>query len=399
VRATKATAFVVIIGLVFVLVEGLSSTAIAVFQMLRQPSPSEASRYDESLGWVGIPSTYIPDMYGPGKYVRTNARGFRNDNETEVAMPSGKLRIICSGNSFTYGQGVANNRTWCHRISELNSRFETVNMGQIGYGVDQMFLRYLRNGIVLEHSIHIFAFVGGDLNRMAFRSHHNNYGTPVLKLDDGELVADNVPVPRLRWWVSRVVRKADLRSVDFAQRVLARLFPAKADKSTLIEIVGPVASKIFQTVHRLSDEKNIVSVFVFLPAEPDIGEDTAWRRWVVATMDTLELPFIDITPALRGVQADRAASFLIRPSLPAAGHYTEAGNEWVAEVLYNHLMEISQIRTLLAGSRSSQLGNGQSRCRMIPPRFSSAFEVQSELQKITVMCRQLSPGFGELAAA
>jgi hypothetical protein len=351
--------FVVIIGLVFVLVEGLSSTAIAVFQVLWQASPSEASRYDESLGWIGIPSTYIPDMYGPGKYVRTNARGFRNDDETEVAMPRGKLRIICSGNSFTYGQGVANNRTWCHRISELNSRFETVNMGQIGYGVDQMFLRYLRNGIVLEHSIHVFAFVGGDLNRMAFPSHHNRYGKPVLKLEEGELVADNIPVPHLRWWLSRVVRKADLRSVDFGQRVIRRLFPAKANRPTVIQMVGPVASMVFQTIHRLSEERNIVSVFVFLPAEPDIGEDTAWHRWVVATMGTLELPFIDITPALRSVRADQARSFFIHPSLPGAGHYTEAGNEWVAEVLYNHLMEVSAIRALLARTKSSSLGNSE----------------------------------------
>ena len=203
VMAKKATAFVVISGLIFVIVEGLSSTTIAVREVLRKPSHFKVNRYDEYLGWVGIPRTYIPDMYGSGKYVRTNARGFRNDDETEVRMPKGKLRIICSGNSFTYGLGVANNRTWCHRISELNNRFETVNMGQPGYGVDQMFLRYVRDGIVLEHSIHIFAFIQHDLDRMAFRS-TVGYGKPVLRLDHEVLVADNVPVPHFRWWASRV---------------------------------------------------------------------------------------------------------------------------------------------------------------------------------------------------
>ena len=362
VGAKKATAFAVIGGLIFVIVEGLSSTTIAVFQVLRKPLPSEAIRYDKSLGWINIPSTYIPDMYGSGKYVRTNARGFRNDDETEVTMPKGKFRIICSGNSFTYGEGVANNRTWCHRISELNNRFETVNMGQPGYGVDQMFLRYLRDGIVLEHSIHIFAFVGDDLRRMALRS-ILEYGKPVLKLDHEVLVADNVPVPRFRWWVSRAVKRADLRSVDFAKRVFARLFTQKSDGPmigpTIIERVEPIASKVFQTVQRLSDEKNVVPVFVFLPAEYNIGKDTAWHSWVVATMDTLELPFIDLTPALRSVPASRAATFFISESMTAGGHYTEAGNEWVAEKLYRRLKEISQIRTLLAGTESPQLGIGQ----------------------------------------
>jgi hypothetical protein len=358
VRAKKATAFVVISGLIFVIVEGLSSTTIAVREVLRKPSHSKVHRYDKSLGWVGIPSTYVPDMYGSGKYVRTNARGFRNDDETEVTMPNGKLRIICSGNSFTYGQGVANNRTWCHRISELNNRFETVNMGQPGYGVDQMFLRYVRDGIVLEHSIHIFAFVKPDLDRMAFRSNFG-YGKPVLKLDHGVLVADNVPVPRFRWWVSRSLERADLRSVDFAKRVLAKLFTQKSDGPTIIERVEPIAPKVFQTVQRLSDEKNVIPVFVFLPTEVNILKDEALHSWVVATMDTLELPFIDLTPALRSVPASRAATFFIPERRRSGGHYTEAGNEWVAEMLYSRLKDISQIRTLLARTESPQLGIGQ----------------------------------------
>jgi len=357
--AKKATALVVISGLIFVIVEGLSSITIAVFQVLwKRSPPSGAARYDKSLGWVGIPSTYIPDMYGSGKYVRTNARGFRNDDETEVRMPKGKLRIICSGNSYTYGQGVANNRTWCHLLSELNNRFETVNMGQRGYGVDQMFLRYLRDGIVLEHSIHIFAFIEWDLYRMAFRSKFG-YGKPVLKLDHKVLVADNVPVPRFRWWVRRELKRADLRSVDFAERVLRRLFTQKSDRPTIIERVEPIASKVFQTLQRLSDEKNVVPVFVFLPVEVNIGEDRAWHSWVVATMDTLELPFIDLTPALRSVPASRAATFFFPERMPARGHYTEAGHEWVAEMLYKRLKEISQIRTLLAGAESPQLGISQ----------------------------------------
>lgn len=362
VGAKKTTAFVVISFLIFVIIEGLSSTTIAVFQVLRKPSPSRASRYDKSIGWVGNPSTYIPDMYGPGKYVRTNARGFRNDDETEVTVPNGKLRIICSGNSFTFGEGVANNRTWCQRISELNNRLETVNMGQLGYGVDQMFLWYSRDGIVLEHSIHIFALVGIDLRRMAHRSLFG-YGKPVLKLDHEVLVTDNVPVPHFRWWASRVVKRADLRSVYFAKWVFARLFTQKSDGPaiglSIVERVGPVASKVFQTVQRLSDEKNVEPVFVFLPTESDIWKDTQWHSWFLATMDTLELPFIDLTPALRSVPASRAAAFFIPYWEPSGGHYTEAGNEWVAEMLYRRLKEITQIRNLLAGTELPQLGIGQ----------------------------------------
>jgi hypothetical protein len=339
---------IAITAIVFVIVEGLSSTAIAVYQVRQKPSLI-VSRYDETLGWEGIPNLDITDVWGSGKYVRTNGRGFRNDGETEVTIPNGKFRIICSGNSFTYGEGVANDRTWCHRIVERDNRFETVNLGQPGYGVDQMFLRYSRDGMHLEHSIHILAFVEGDLNRMAWRS-YSGHGKPVLRLSEGELVTDNVPVPRIRPRVSRAVVRANFRSVDFAQRVLNRLLPQKGQELTLIDRVGPVASWVFQTVHQLSHEQDIVSVFVFLPTERDLWGDTAWRIWVEATMDTLDLPFIDLTPALRNMKASQAEALFIPKGMLGDGHYTEAGNDWVAEVLYNHLMEISAIRALLVGT-------------------------------------------------
>jgi hypothetical protein len=202
--ARHILAFVLISGVVFVIIEGISSTTISVFQMVRDVPLSAPSHYDKSLGWISIPNTYIPNYYGLGKYVRTNAAGFRNDVETAVQAPRAKVRIICSGDSFTYGQGVANNRTWCHQLSKLNDQIQTVNLGQPGYGVDQMYLRYLRDGIELEHSVHIFAFVDGDLSRMG-RLEQHRFGKPALKLENDILVADNVPVPRFRWWVSRAV--------------------------------------------------------------------------------------------------------------------------------------------------------------------------------------------------
>jgi hypothetical protein len=354
--ARYAVAIVLVTGLVFVGIEGLTSTAISLFQMLRGSSEPTVFRYDQLLGWANVPDAYVPDMYGPGKYLRTNARGFRNDGETEVTIPEGKLRIICTGDSFTFGQGVANNRSWCHGISELDHRFETANLGEPGYGIDQMFLRYKREALALEHSVHIFAFVRGDLDRMAFQS-KNGYGKPILKLSRGALVVRNVPVPRFRWWATRAMNRADFRSVDFGRRVLAKLFPpppntkAQWQVETLerIERWGPIASRVFQTVQQLSDDKNIVSLFVYLPTEQDLQEpDPSWHRWTVETMNAMQLPFVDLSPALRSLPAGRAGSFFIVPPSEDQGHYTEAGNNWVAAMLHARLMKIPRVRVLLS---------------------------------------------------
>ena len=67
---------------------------------------------------------------------------------------------ISSGDSFTLGYGVNNEETWPTAFSKLDERFETINMGQGGYGVDQSYLWYKRDGLEFDHQIHLFAFNG-----------------------------------------------------------------------------------------------------------------------------------------------------------------------------------------------------------------------------------------------
>jgi hypothetical protein len=339
--------FVAITGIVLVFVEGLSSAALAFFEALRSP-PRVATQYDESLGWVGIPNANLPNEFGTGKYVRTNSRGFRNEREFSEAVPEGKLRVICSGDSFTYGQGVANNRTWCHRLSELEPRFETVNLGHPGYGVDQSYLRYLRDGLSLDHSIHVFAFIHGDLDRMA-REQKNSYGKPMLALEGGALVPKNVPVPHLRWSAYRAFRRADLRTLELADRILGRFRSHPPQLAAMVDSVGPVAAEVFRSLQEISNENGVVPLFVYLPTESDLEKQSAWRGWLASTMDDLGAAFFDLTPDLQTVPAGQAASyFILRPS-PAAGHYTEAGNDWAAALLFERIVELAPARELRGG--------------------------------------------------
>ena len=340
------TAYLVITGFLLVIIEGLGSFAISLYQVVQAPQ-AEQNRYDKKLGWISLPNANIPDMYGPGVYVRTNSRGFRNEEEIKSTAPVGKFRIICSGDSFTFGQGVANNRTWCHLISKLDARFEVVNLGCTGYGVDQMYLRYLRDGVVLEHDIHIFAFVNGDLDRMG-RNNQVGYGKPILQIKNGTLIPDGVPVPRFRWSVNRTIERAGFRTVDFANRFFSKLSKVGRKNERITESVGPVASAVFDNIQKIGKDKNVIVIFVFLPTEGDIRNDSEWRLWTTKTMETKGLQFVDLTPQLRSIPAADAASFFILHPNPAAGHYTDAGNKWVADRLYRQFLNISQIQELLA---------------------------------------------------
>jgi len=177
-------------------IEGLASYAVVVRDAVTAPSFAEQqyTRYDPDLGWVATPSLYSPNMFGPGVALRTNVQGFRNDANTTSVVPAGTARIICSGDSFTFGFGVDNAQTWCARLASIDRRLDTVNLGEGGYGVDQAYLRYKRDAATIEHHIHLFAFITADFDRMLSDA-FQGYPKPVLDLDRSRLVVRNARCP------------------------------------------------------------------------------------------------------------------------------------------------------------------------------------------------------------
>lgn len=332
------------------LVEGLSSLAL-VARDLASGDEGRYSRYDASLGWMPIPGIHLPDRFGPGRYVRTNARGFRNDQEIDAAAPPGKVRLLCSGDSFAFGEGVANDRAWCHLLEALHPRLETANLAFPGYGIDQAYLRYLREGEEVEHAIHLFAFIEGDVHRMG-RTEQHGYGKPILRRSGEQLVVDNVPVPRLGPWLSRKLRRAgeELRAVRLGGALWARLGPAgdgHDDYWTVEEETYAVAERVFQTLQERSEARRVALAFVYLPTPREIGEVVPVYPWVQAVMAKHGFDLVDLKRDLDQVPEDLASTFFIPPGREAEGHYSERGNEWVAARLWEHLQAIPRARARL----------------------------------------------------
>jgi hypothetical protein len=60
-------------------------------------------------------------------------------------------------------------------------------------------------------------------------------------------------------------------------------------------------------------------------------------------MAELNANYIDMTENLRKLSSTEVASYFIDRRKPGGGHYSEAGNRWVAGLLYERLQEISSI--------------------------------------------------------
>ncbi|RJO61503.1 hypothetical protein C4544_02535 [candidate division WS5 bacterium] len=344
--AKAAIFYLVLIMLFFIVVEGLSSVTMFIIGIFTRHEAREAkhAQYDELLGWVNKPNVYIKDLYGPNVYLRTNSQGFRSNTDFTANIPQGKIRIICTGDSFTLGYGVDNDNAWCQLLSANDERLETVNMGQGGYGIDQAYLWYMRDGRKLEHDIHIFAFIDDDFRR-ATSSKFWNYQKPVFKLKGDTLIIDNVPVPRYQFETPVLTRIAtNWRNFQMFQllgrmreRSKVQLIPYKG----FDEPIRNIALKIFEALHQAHKEKGSTLVVLYLPTDYDYSHEVPWRKFLSDEFKKRDIIFIDMTP-----------EFVKQPmNLMFKVHYSEYGNKYLADALYKKLTAIPEIRNKLSKVR------------------------------------------------
>lgn len=319
------------------MLEGISSFAWSFFAH-DAPAPRAFAEvrhgtYDPDLGWAHIPSTRIEDMYGEGVYLETNSQGLRSSREFSQQVPEGRTRIVCSGDSFTLGYGVSNDETWCELLNGFDERLETVNMGQGGYGLDQAYLWYLRDGEALEHDILLFAFITEDLQRMRHRE-FVGYGKPQLRLEDGELVVGNQPVPEFGPRLKRSLESLEfLRNLRISSILGAGLGALRSsvgqdemDEQEMFEI----AATIFKDLHRISQEKGRKLVLVHLPTKEDYpsAQSAGMRGWIAEGAARYGIPYVDLIEGIDDVPVPE----MVR--LFRSAHYSVPGNQYIADRLY-----------------------------------------------------------------
>jgi len=310
------------------------------------------TQYDPLLGWSSIPNTYIGDFYGPGGILQINGQGFRAAEDFTPQVPAGRVRLICSGDSFTLGFGVANDWTWCHLLSVLEPRLQTVNMGQGGYGLDQAFLWYQRDGLKLEHDIQVLAVNNIDFLRTE-ASQFRGYGKPVLAVRDGQLVTENVPVPRWHYvlpWLTEKLRDADQLHLFRAVRAGWRwLRPPLAPEARDAE-ARAVASKVLEQLEAGHRQRGSLLLVVYLPviADYDGERSDPWREHLRAETAARGVPFLDLVEGLRRVRRGEMRRLFLRD-----GHYTVAGNRFVAERLLEALRGTPAVAQRLAAAAGS----------------------------------------------
>lgn len=325
---------------VLLLVEGFASllmSTLAAKRALRMREESH-SRYDAQLGWSHRPDLRVERMYGDNAPFTTNSQGFRAREEYGKAVPPGRYRVVALGDSFTMGYGVGDDASYPAQMQALCPAIQAVNMGQGGYGVDQDYLWYKRDGVQLDANVLLFAVIAQDFFRMA-SDNFIGYGKPVLRAKDGALVTQNVPVPpgwQTRTLLARAGAFVDSLAIVRTGRWLAGGAEAPREDAfygAVGEDVLAAAGLAFDDLARLSQSRGQRFVIAYLPVRDLLArEPSREAAWLEGYARRSGVPFINLVADFERLPPAQV-SRLFRPDT----HYSEEGNRFVAQALLRRL--------------------------------------------------------------
>ena len=333
------------------LIEGATSLVLVVNDYFKTTVPIFVTerihtQYDPLLGWINSPNVRFEDMYGKGVYLATNSQSFRNTQNFPVEVPPNKLRIICTGDSFTLGYGVSNDDTWCQKLTQLDPIFETVNMGQGGYGVDQAYLWYQRDGVKLNHDILLFAFITGDFYRMDLKNFYG-YPKPFLTVRDGKIVTENVPVSKDKAGHSERMKLSSIfggfQFYKFFTRLHWKVKRLGSKDGVLGKDAYNVVDKILEELKETNISKHSELVLVHLPSVSDYKGDkhsVLLRKTLKHLSNRKGIIYFDLIDDLNKLSNHFDVEALY---LYGNLHYSSAGNKFIAQALYNKLRLLDKV--------------------------------------------------------
>jgi len=307
---------------------------IALSDVAQDPSHAH-TRHDSDIGWTGKPNVLIKDHYGPGIDVRTDDWGHRASS-AKANGGSGK-RILCSGDSFTFGFGVNGLETWCALLGEDGTGASVMNLAQNGWGADQMYLYFKREVSKIPHDLHIFAVIRADIDRMRL-AEFINYPKPVVTSENGAIRVKNTPIPEGPYRRPWLTEHRDI----IGRLHMGRLLLSLSERLSIPPDDAQTKTAAWETFGLiLKDLKTRSPRFrlVYLPVWADLNSsiNDSFRERLKKEAKDAGVDFTDLTEEFKRVPKwEQKDLFFFEDPIygqEAAGHYTPKGHTLAADLL------------------------------------------------------------------
>lgn len=295
------------------------------------PRPEASYAFSPTLGWELRPNVRT-------ERVTSNSQGLRGSREYTAEPTDGTRRVLCVGDSFTFGAGLRDDETMPARLEvALNGdgtgRWEVLNFGVEGYGTDQLWLYFAEKGLRYKPEIVVLSFFELNLERnvMSFR----DYAKPYFTLVDGRLALRNVPVPSPP---EVLARKPELPRLRLASLVgtLAEEFRLSMSIGDLAHTQpGAVTLAILNAMREAVIARGARFVLMSIP-RPITRRGSDTERMLAAWAARTGTPFLNLRAAyLKLPDAERARLY--------RGHWTPYGADVTARLLADELRRVVPI--------------------------------------------------------
>lgn len=279
--------------------------------------PAHTLEYASPEQWVLNPGPLRPGQSFTDRFKRAlpfkvsvNNLGFRGRDVPLTHRP-GRLRVLCLGDSYTFGAYVDDTETWPAQLEvALRQRFpekeiEVINAGISGFTiVDELgFLK--EHGVALEPDLVVLGFVLNDLadltrrvssREMLKRASEENSAWPLgpVKARLRQTAIYNALFVMKAWVRRSTGMDPTIQEVD-----IRHLLKTEYDRTTL-DLFDRYRGYLAE-MKSLLDEEGVPLVFMIFPYWEQISQgatDEAQRRLTVMARD-LGIPCLDLLPSYR----------------------------------------------------------------------------------------------------
>ncbi len=239
--------------------------------------------------------------------IRINRFGLRERDEITQEKPVGQKRIVCVGDSFTFGWGIPEEDGWVRRLEDelrkAGSDVRTVNCGWAGtVCVDEYWWG-------LQHRFHVFGpdavIVTICLNDLIPSSGLNlidpqrTTGIRILDLLLGAVGRSPLDLDPSRDWVQELLDLPRQQAID------SRL--AGPDKPFEAMWSQGVPQASLRAMKSWCDERKIPLMVILWPFLQGLGEGRFYpfrklHELVAADCKAAAIPYLDVMPALAGTR-------------------------------------------------------------------------------------------------
>ena len=302
---------------------------------------------DPLLGWtIGSDRESQDGMY------KSSAEGLRSLRRGEtLGSKQSAHRVALFGDSFTFGLEVPFEQSWSHHLAlNLPAGTQVLNFGVDGYGVDQAYLRFKRDGEQWRPRVSVLSFIQDDLFRSVgvypfLRGWEYPFSKPRFILDGANLQLLNVPnIPPDKIFASGSIWELPLLDLDiqfdpyrwkqhsfhasYLMRLIATVFPAWPLRTTETsdEGVAQLGSRLLEEFVKTARERRTEPLIVYLPS-----------RFHFEAHGPLVKDRVGEILAARGIEVHdltRCLTARVPPAqlfLEGKAHYSGKGNEAVAK--------------------------------------------------------------------